>query len=395
MRLVVHVDRFPVMTETFVVEEIVALGRAGHEVRVETVDWGAARGELPEVAPVTCLADDSRQRRARDLAWLAARHPLAVLGDLRSRRRWAREEVVLPVRRLAPMVRRLARDGERHIHAHFAAGAALDALRIARLAGISYSVTAHAYDIYQRPTNLREKLRCAAFATSGCAYTVRDLRRIVGPDRAAAVHEIVMGVDGRAFQRRRPYPGGRSILAVGRLVEKKGFADLVDAVGRMRAAGAAPDRVRIVGEGPLAEELASRSAACGVDDLVELVGALPPAGVRAELEAADVLCMPCVVAADGDRDSMPVVVKEALAMEVPVVATDEVGLPEVVRPEWGTLVPPRDPAALAAALAELLSRPAEEREAMGRSGRAHVLSACDIDAWTARLGELFAAAGVR
>ncbi|MFL6174653.1 MAG: glycosyltransferase, partial [Marmoricola sp.] len=73
---------------------------------------------------------------------------------------------------------------------------------------------------------------------------------------------------------------------------------------------------------------------------VELAGALDPAAVRALLETADLLAMPCVVAADGDRDSMPVVVKEALAMEVCVVASDEVGLPEIVRPPWGALVAP-------------------------------------------------------
>ena len=86
------------------------------------------------------------------------------------------------------------------------------------------------------------------------------------------------------------------------------------------------------------------------------------------LERADLLAAPCVVAADGDRDTMPVVVKEALAMEVPVVASDEVGLPEVVRPEWGRLVPPGDAPALAEALATLL-RDAGKREELGRLGR--------------------------
>ncbi len=82
---------------------------------------------------------------------------------------------------------------------------------------------------------------------------------------------------------------------------------------------------------------------------------------------------------------MPVVVKEALAMEVPVVASDEVGLPEVVRPEWGRLVPPGDAAALAIAIDELLALPAAERAAMGRAGRAHVAEHCDAAREAARL----------
>ncbi|MDP9383707.1 MAG: glycosyltransferase, partial [Actinomycetota bacterium] len=106
------------------------------------------------------------------------------------------------------------------------------------------------------------------------------------------------------------------------------------------------------------------------------------------LETAAVLAAPCVIAAGGDRDSMPVVVKEALAMEVPVVASDEAGLPEIVRPPFGRLVAPGDPAALAAALAEVLALAPEERAALGRAGRAHVLEHADVRAETARLSRL-------
>ena len=98
--------------------------------------------------------------------------------------------------------------------------------------------------------------------------------------------------------------------------------------------------------------------------------------------------MPCVVAPDGDRDSMPVVVKEALAMELPVVASDEVGLPELVKPAFGRLVPPSDPAALAGALRELLDLPAAERAAMGRAGREYVTRHCNVRAESRRVSDL-------
>ncbi len=98
--------------------------------------------------------------------------------------------------------------------------------------------------------------------------------------------------------------------------------------------------------------------------------------------------MPAVIAPDGDRDAMPVVVKEALAAEVPVVASDAVGLPELIEAGWGRLVAPGDALALAAAIEELLSLPAERRAEMGAAGRAHVIARCDQRAEAAKLGVL-------
>lgn len=377
-RIAVFCDRFGELSETFIANEVRALREAGVDVSVE------ALAELWET--------ETRSGRVRAMARLALRHPIRCAADLSARRRWRREEDVPPLRTLAPAALR-AIDGRReHLHAHFAAGAALAALRIARIIGVPFSVTAHAYDIYQRPANLAEKLRAATFATSGCAYTVADLQRIAGPGHR--VEEVIMGVDGAVFERRRPCPGARRVVAVGRLVEKKGFADLIEAAALLAGRGEPVD-VRIAGDGPLRDALAAQARDRGVEAHVALLGAVAHDGVRDLLEDADLLAMPCVVAADGDRDSMPVVVKEALAMEVPVVGTDEVGLPEVLRPEWGRLVAPGDPAALADALSELLALSAQERAAMGRAGREHVLRACSLAGQAARMLELITATSAR
>ena len=364
--LQIWVDRFPVVSETFVANEVRALRELGHEVEVVAL----ARPEAP-AGGVRYLDTPSRG----DLAWLLARHPRAVAADRRALARWRREEPALALSLLAPAIRALAARPQARIHAHFAKGAALAAMRAARILRRPWSLTAHAYDIYQRPANLREKLRSAAVVTSGCAYTVRDLEALSGRE----VLEIVMGVDPEAFRRTRPPAPGATVFAVGRLVEKKGFVHLV------RAAAAAPriERVVIVGEGPerptLEREIARLHAP------VELAGELAPEAVRDRLHDAAVLAMPCVVAADGDRDSMPVVVKEALALEIPVVASDEVGLPELVRPAFGRLVPPGDHEALARALDELLALPLPERAAMGRAGRAHVIEHANLLTETAKL----------
>jgi colanic acid/amylovoran biosynthesis glycosyltransferase len=260
-------------------------------------------------------------------------------------------------------------------------------LRIARITGVTWSVAGHGYDVFSEPRNLDEKLGAAEFVVGPCEYTAGFLRERLPAARRDRVHVVVMGVDGEAFRRSRPHPRGRTVVAIGRLVEKKGFAYLVEAAGMLKGADAL-ERLAIAGDGPLRGELEAAMEASGLAGRADVVDAWGTEPIRELLEGADLLAMPAVIAADGDRDAMPVVVKEALAMEVPVVATDEVGLPELVRAEWGTLVPPRDPTALARGIAELLALPPEIRARMGAAGRAHVLAHCDVRRETAKLAGL-------
>ncbi len=382
MRLLFVLDQWPELSETFVVNELQALRRLGHDVRVQSAQPAAhPNPEAPDDIDVHVLARDDRAQCLRDLLWLARRRPLACARDLARRRRWGRAEWARPLRALAPGARRIIERGDEHLHAHFAAGAALDAMRLAALTGRTFSVTAHAYDIFLTPRNLHDKLTRADAVFSGCDYNVEYLRRTVPH---ANLHKIVMGVDVVAFERRTPLPQGRRVLAIGRLVEKKGFDVLLDAVAQL------PDvTLRIVGDGPLRAQLAAQAEAC--DGRVELLGSHVPDAVRAELEAADVLAMPCVVARDGDRDSMPVVVKEAMAMGLLVVASDEVGLPECVLAPWGFLAPPGDAGALAAQLRAALALDPRERVAAGEQARAWVRANTDVDAETARMAAVIEA----
>lgn len=385
--LQVWCDAYPVLSETFIANEIRQLVALGHDVVVVA----GHRPEQPAAdapsVPVTYLDELGAAIRVGALLRLAMRHPARVARDLAARRRWRREEAVPPLRHLAPAIVALERDPAARVHVHFAAGAALGVLRTGRITGRAWSLTAHAYDIYLLPRNLPEKLRCAAVVTSGCDYTVADLRRIAGPSHAHRVHRIVMGVDAERFRRRSPPAGTARVLAVGRLVEKKGFVHLVRAVGEP-ALRDHLERLVIIGDGPLEAKLRAEAARLGVEDVIEFAGRREADEVRAALEEAAVLAMPCVVAADGDRDSMPVVVKEALAMEVPVVVSDEVGLPEIARPEFARVVPPGDPLALAQAIAALLVSSPQERAAMGRAGRDFVAVHASVAIETARLSAL-------
>ncbi len=384
--IVVLVDSYATGTETFVANEVRELGRLGEPVRVESI--GRPERGLPGAmafAPAHYVEDEGAMARVGALAWLVTRHPLRALADLAGRRRWdARDRVSLAAIALA--ARRVARAEDRHLHAHFAKASSVSARRLGRICRLPYSVTAHGFDIWLEARGLREKLTPAAFVTSGCQYNVRHLRDLLEPAPPQRVHEIVMGVDPDRFRRTSPYPGGGTVAAVGRLVEKKGFAYLVEAAAEVDAR--VLDRVVIAGDGPLRGELESLAGERGIADRVEFLGALDPEGIRDVLESADLLAMPCVVAADGDRDSMPVVVKEAMAMEIPVVASQEVGLPEAVGTDRGRLVPPRDSAALAQAIEELLALSPDERAALGRAGREWVLRNATLELQATRLLEL-------
>lgn len=385
--LVMATDAFPARSETFVYNEVARLERQGWRVRVESLARPArTERRIARAFRIDYLEDDSPRRKLVDLLWLCLRHPLGCLRDLRTRGRTSAAEEVWPLAAIAPAARRLAGEPG-SLHAHFAAGGALLALRLSRLLGTSYSLTAHAYDIFQRPRNLEEKLARASFAAAECDYTTRHLRALTG----TPVHRIATGVEAERFLRRRPTPDRGRVLAVGRLVEKKGFEHLIRAAARFDANGPVSEVV-IAGEGPLADRLESVVEELGVDDRVELLGAVwGPDAVRDLLEWADLLAIPSVIASDGDRDALPLIAYEGLAMELPIVAADLVGLPELVQPPWGRLVESGDPGALAEAIVETLSQPVDERREAGRLGRRYLLEHFDPHRETARLAGLIAA----
>ncbi len=387
----IFLRRFPVLSETFVTAEVATLAKLGHRVCVEAHRRPPDSAQLvPAGVEVHWVEDETRPQRLRALLWLIVAHPRRCLEDFGRRRPHAGSGRGVPLRQLAVRARRLARIGPVHLHTHFATVGADEAYRIARLIGATTSLTAHAYDIYTKPRDLPARLRRADFATSGCEYTVEHLRQVAGPGHSDAVFKQIMGIDPEAFRRSTPLPGGRHVVAVGRLVEKKGFVHLV------RAAATLPDvSISIAGEGPEGERLEAEIDRLGLADRVRLLGSMSPDGVRGLLAKGDLLCMPCVVAADGDRDSMPVVVKEAMAMELCVVASDEIGLPELVREPWGALVAPGDAEGLAEAIRILLAHDPEERARLGALAREHVKAVADLEAETAKLSGWIADAQAR
>ena len=260
------------------------------------------------------------------------------------------------------------------LHAHFASLPAVTAMFAARLAGIPFSFTAHAKDIYLK-SNSRRLLRTlilqAESVVTVSEFNRRYLAELAGPVPAAnGIVRIYNGVD---LDRFRPATlseasGAPLILAIGRLVEKKGFADLVEACGILRDRGVS-FACQIVGAGSLRDDLERRIAAKKLEPLLRLAGPVPGGELARRLPKAAVLAVPCRVGEDGNQDGLPTVILEAMASGVPVVATRVTGIPEAVEEgRTGRLLAPGNPEALAEALEELLTNPGLRRT-MGASGR--------------------------
>lgn len=371
---------YPRFSETFIVHEILQQEAAGTHVEIFSLRLpidGRFHEALARVrAPVTYL---SREHKA-SLFWEALREAaqeVPTITDHLEELLAAPEDEALAAVELAAAIHR---SGLEHLHAHFGSIAADVARLAARLTGITYSFTAHAKDIFHEDVDaagLATKLREAHATVTVSDFNLAHLRKEFGQD-ADRVVRLYNSVDLEAFPfaTKGETSGRARIAAVGRLVEKKGFGDLVTAVAALVGEGR-DVHLDLVGTGPLEEVLREQVSELGLTDHVTMHGALPQTRVREIVAGATVFAAPCVIGADGNRDGLPTVLLESLALGTPAVSTPVTGIPEVVRHgETGLLVPESDPTALAAALARTLDEP--ESSAV-RSHAARALLEADFD----------------
>ncbi|MBN1559542.1 glycosyltransferase [candidate division KSB1 bacterium] len=280
---------------------------------------------------------------------------------------------------LAPaLAKRMKGDNVSFINSHFADAAAAFALLTAKLLGLQYGVTTHAYDIFTPQQHLGEKLQQARFVLTCTAYNKAALLEKVELE-ADKIHVHYHGVDTAKFKRAGRAAGETvEILSVGRLVPKKGFNFLISACARLRDTQA-EFICRIVGDGPLFTDLARLIREADLQNHVELLGSLSAEKIVTYYERAHIFALPCVVLADGDRDGIPNVIAEAMAMELPVVSSRISGIPElVVDGVTGYLKEQRDIAGVADAL-DLLLRNERLRNEMGAAGRRRVKAVFDSE----------------
>jgi glycosyltransferase involved in cell wall biosynthesis len=268
------------------------------------------------------------------------------------------------------LANQLSRAGIAHLHAHFVSEPAGVAELASKLERISYSISAHAKDIYlSPPDSVRRKIRGARFTVTCTEYNRNQLARIAGPD--ATVLRMYHGVDLSRFRAERSGDAQEErplVLSVGRLREKKGFAVLIEACRLLRETGTAM-RCLIVGYGEEHDRLEFLISRYALEDTVHLIGKMTHDDLIELYRQTAVFALPCQVASDGDRDGIPNVLLEALAMEIPVISTSVSGIPEVIRDGVnGLMIAPNDAQALADAIRRLLDSPAL-RKRLGAAGR--------------------------
>lgn len=247
-----------------------------------------------------------------------------------------------------------------HIHAHFASVAANVARLASKLTGIPYSLTAHAKDIYSNAVNketLRQTLHNASSVITVSDYNLQYLISEFGIPQAR-VKRVYNGLSLESFPYSAPEDRPNIVVAVGRLIEKKGFETLIRACQLLRQNGV-PFQCFIVGDGDLYKTLLQLITELDLSSNVQLCGPKSQLETKQYIQNAATLVAPSILAADGDRDGLPTVLLESMALGTPCIATDVTGIPEVIiDEETGLLLPQHNTALLANAISRLFAKPA-------------------------------------
>jgi glycosyltransferase involved in cell wall biosynthesis len=252
---------------------------------------------------------------------------------------------------------------------------------LARLLGLPFTFTGHARDLLQIPA--RSLARRAAEATNVvtcCEENARYIASVVPTEALPPVRVIHHGVELARFVPADHRDAGHfpMLVSVGRMVEKKGFGDLLSALATLRE-DLVPFRCRIYGNGPLLDELLAQRDALGLREHVQFMGAVSSPEILQALQSADAFALTPRVTQDGDRDGIPNVLVEAMACGLPVVTTTAGGIAELVADDVnGLLVPSGAVDEVAAALRRVLTDP-QTRRRLGAEARRTVEADYDVD----------------
>jgi len=393
MKIAYIVSVFPSLSETFILNEILELKRRGFDINVFSIGKPKDSVCHPEAASlmqsVHYLEEEfgigKNLKRVFLYAYFLLVSPIGFIRALDFAVRYRSKGL----RKGAFWARRFRLMGIEHIHAHFADLPTEVALPVSLLSGLPYTFTVHARDLFSGPKAMATKLRNARAVITHCAYNKRYLLENWPVIPAESIAEIHCSIEPGQFSRSREYMNtGMNMLAVGRLVEKKGLHYLIEACAKLKERGLT-FTCSIVGSGPEEGALKNMVEEKGLAGSVFLLGPKSRVEIKELLEKTTVFVLPCIEAADGDRDSLPTVIKEAMAMEVPVITTMNESIGELVRDGAGVLVAPRDVDGLAEAIVSLSAMDENDLKRMGKEGRAIIERSFTIQSQSDKLIHFF------
>jgi colanic acid/amylovoran biosynthesis glycosyltransferase len=401
-RVAFVLSRFPKITETFILYEILALERLGIQAEVfalirerQPIAHAEAMTTLERVrfAPFMSrpvLRSNWRSLRRRPRLYLRTLAEV-LRGTWGSRRFFLTALAVFPKAvHFAEQMRRLRIE---HVHAHFATHPTVVAFIVSRLTGIPFSFTAHGSDLHVDTRMIDRKLAAASFAVTCSQFNKKAMVEASAPRLAERIHVIYYGVDLDFFQPTERPPGRTvpRIICVASFEEVKGHRFLLEACRLLLDRGV-PFELDLVGDGPRRRQLERQVAEAELERHVTFHGPLTREEVARLLGAADIKVLASYPAPDGKREGMPNVLIEAMAAGLPVVSTKLTGIPELVESGTsGILVTPAHPAELADAL-ERLCNDEQLRLEMGRAGRLRVEREFDREQNARRLAAILGAA---
>ncbi len=368
MRVAYTMSRFPKVTETFVLREMIELEQLGFLVELFPLRREKATVVQPDAKPYVERAHFT-PLVSLSILWsnlvTMFSQPVRYFGTLGtliranfgSMRYFAGALGFFP--KAVDLARRMKKLGIEHLHAHFASHPAAAAFTIGRLSGIPYSFVAHGSDLHRDQHMLLEKTREAAFVVTISNYNREMILDICGREFGSKVHVVHCGIDTTRFTPRTDPTlwelgqGPFRIVCVGTLHEVKGQTHLIEAC-RMLAERGVSFECHFVGEGEDEAKLRQQVEDAVLDSQISFHGVLTSDEVLQQLQLADVLVAPSVPSRDGRREGIPVVLMEGMACGLPCIASRLSGIPELVEDGvTGILTPPGDSAGMADALQRL------------------------------------------
>lgn len=361
---------YPRISETFISNEILRLEELGFRVHIFSMRHPRESFSHESIRRIRAEVDYLPQTILEALPELLFRNLMAALRSpgrygnaMRiAFRRFLRTRKSATVKHLLQagyiVHKLLSRRPIAHLHAHFAHSPTSVAMFTSLISGIPFSFTGHAKDIYTSdPRQIREKLALAQFAVTCTEYNRDHLRRVAADGRTP-LFRVYHGIDtwlfageGAARTPTEPY----RILTIARLVPKKGLPTVYRALRLLRDRGVCFEH-RLIGDGDDREKVLALIRKLALDDCCHWLGTMPHETVLGHYRWSDLFVLGCEVTANGDRDGIPNVFVEAMAMNVPVVGTDISAIPELIRSgETGLLVRPQEPEALADAVQRMLT----------------------------------------